>query len=387
VLCLAACSSTQAPGKGTWSASSSHAPSTSPSKTAKPKPAARISVTPYDKQKSVGPRARVNVKVTHGRLSHVTVTDSHGHKLVGVANKTDTLWVTRSNLAYKAVYTVRATAKDAHGLVTRSVTTFHSAWPRKQVYPAISPLGASTVGVGMPVVVYFPHPVSDTKTVQEHMSVGGSPKQAGTWHWFGDNREAHWRPKNYWTAHTRVTVKVNLFGVNLGDGYWGKTNRTVIFHIGDKHISIANSITHKMRVYNGSKLVENFPVSMGKEVTGRWTHSGIHVVNARNAVKHMDSSTFGLALDAPGGYKATVRWATRISNNGEFVHSAPWSVKQQGHSNASHGCINLTPKRAKWFYNFSRIGDVVQVIGTPVQLKPSDGDIYDWTIPWDEWRR
>jgi lipoprotein-anchoring transpeptidase ErfK/SrfK len=107
-------------------------------------------------------------------------------------------------------------------------------------------------------------------------------------------------------------------------------------------------------------------------------------VNARNAVKHMDSTTFGLALDA-GGYKAVVKYATRISNNGEFVHSAPWSVPQQGKSNTSHGCINLSPARAKWFYNFSRIGDVVQVIGTPVPLTPKDGDIYDWSIPWKEW--
>jgi lipoprotein-anchoring transpeptidase ErfK/SrfK len=385
LICLVACSSAQAPGRGTW-AGSSAAPSSSPTKTAKPKPAARITITPKNKQSGVGPRSKVTVRVAHGTLSRVTVTDRHGHKLVGVGTRTATVWTTRGNLAYKAVYTVRAAAKDAHGLQTQAVSTFHSAWPRAQVFPAISPIGARTVGVGMPVVVYFKHPVADPTKVEQHMSVGASPKQAGAWHWFDDYREAHWRPKTYWKAHSRVTVKANLFGVDLGAGYWGKTNRTVIFHIGDSHISIANSITHKMRVYKNSKLVENFPVSMGKEAKGRWTHSGIHIVNARNAVKHMDSSTFGLALDA-GGYKATVRWATRISDNGEFVHSAPWSVKQQGKSNTSHGCINLSPKRAKWFYDFSRVGDVVKVIGTPVQLKPSDGDIYDWTISWSAWTR
>jgi hypothetical protein len=42
--------------------------------------------------------------------------------------------------------------------------------------------------------------------------------------------------------------------------------------------------------------------------------------------------------------------ACRISNSGEFVHAAPWSVAQQGSSNASHGCINLSSDNAKWFF-------------------------------------
>lgn len=31
----------------------------------------------------------------------------------------------------------------------------------------------------------------------------------------------------------------------------------------------------------------------------------------------------------------------------EFVHAAPWSVAQQGSSNVSHGCINLSPDNAQ----------------------------------------
>lgn len=381
-LCLAACSTTHAPGKGTQVGA---VPTTAtPKPTVKPKPPAHITITPADKQKSVGPRAHVTVRVTGGALKSVRLTNGSGHAIVGVANRTGTSWTSRGNLAYKTVYQVQATAKNATGQVATETASFHTAWPRKQVFPAVSPLGASTVGIGMPVVVYFPHPVADPNAVQAHLSVSSVPQQRGAWHWFADNTEAHWRPQTYWKAHSRVTVRTNIFGVQLGDGYWGKTNRTVIFHIGDRHYSLANSITHHMTVWDGTKKVKNFPVSMGKEVKGRWTHSGVHIVNARNKVKHMDSTTFGLALDA-GGYQATVKYATRISDNGEFVHAAPWSVKQQGHSNVSHGCINLSPARAKWFYNFSRVGDVVQVIGTPVNLKPSDGPIYDWTVPWKEW--
>jgi lipoprotein-anchoring transpeptidase ErfK/SrfK len=102
----------------------------------------------------------------------------------------------------------------------------------------------------------------------------------------------------------------------------------------------------------------------------------------------MDSSTFGLAVDAPGGYRAEgVRYATRISNNGEFVHGAPWSVASQGSANVSHGCINLTDDRAHWFYDFSIPGDVVEVVNSVgPTLSAQDGDIYDWAISWDQWK-
>ncbi|WP_309233058.1 L,D-transpeptidase [Blastococcus sp. TML/C7B] len=101
----------------------------------------------------------------------------------------------------------------------------------------------------------------------------------------------------------------------------------------------------------------------------------------------MDSSTFGLAVDAPGGYRTDVEYAVRISNNGEFVHAAPWSESSQGIENVSHGCINLSTDRAGWFFGFAQPGDVVEVknsIGP--QLSAADGDIYDWAIPWEEWK-
>jgi lipoprotein-anchoring transpeptidase ErfK/SrfK len=125
------------------------------------------------------------------------------------------------------------------------------------------------------------------------------------------------------------------------------------------------------------------PISMGKPNTP--SAKGVHVVTERNATKVMDSTTFGLALDAPGGYIAKVKWATRISNSGEFVHSAPWSVAQQGNSNVSHGCINLSPDNAKWFFDSAKKGDVVINVNTGgPDLKPYDG-FGDWQVPWGQW--
>jgi len=74
----------------------------------------------------------------------------------------------------------------------------------------------------------------------------------------------------------------------------------------------------------------------------------------------------------------------RISNSGEFVHAAPWSVGDQGHTNVSHGCVNVSTADAVWFYNFSQVGDVVNVVGTSEALEPTNG-YGDWQIPWASW--
>ena len=99
----------------------------------------------------------------------------------------------------------------------------------------------------------------------------------------------------------------------------------------------------------------------------------------------MDSSTYGVPVDSPDGYRTPVEYAVRISDSGEFVHAAPWSVAQQGNTNVSHGCINMSTESAAWFFNFSQPGDVVEIRELQ-RRRPARRDIYDWTIPWDEWQ-
>jgi hypothetical protein len=73
-----------------------------------------------------------------------------------------------------------------------------------------------------------------------------------------------------------------------------------------------------------------------------------------------------------------------LSNGGIFIHSAPWSVAYQGIRNVSHGCININPAAAQWFYNTFSYGDIVQVTGTSTTLASHDG-FGDWNIPWATW--
>jgi len=77
----------------------------------------------------------------------------------------------------------------------------------------------------------------------------------------------------------------------------------------------------------------------------------------------------------------------RISNNGEFIHANPASLDAQGSENVSHGCVNLSVANAKEYYDTALYGDPVEVTGTGVELSARDGDIWDWTLSWDEWKR
>jgi lipoprotein-anchoring transpeptidase ErfK/SrfK len=345
---------------------------------------ATLAVVPAANAAAVAPGDPVRVTATGGTLSSVSVTGS-GAAVKGALNADKTVWTSTDKLGFGARYTVAAVATNADGQKTTATSAFSTARAAKTVFPAVSPLSGMAVGVGMPVRVYFDNPVTDRKAALARMKVTTSVPTVGAWRWFSPT-EVHWRPKTYWKPGTKVALDTDLRGVSLGPGTYGSVNadRHIAFTIGASHVSIADAKTHRMKVWINGKLTKDFPASLGKEVPGRFTHSGVHIVTDKKASMTMDSTTFGLALDA-GGYRVPVKFATRISNGGEFVHSAPWSVAQQGKENVSHGCVNLSPANAQWFYGISQPGDVVQVTGTPVPLTGKDTDIPDWTIPWSQW--
>lgn len=342
---------------------------------------ATLKVVPAKGAAAVAPGKPVVVTASGGTLTSVTVSGGVG----GALDAGKTTWTSKSNLAFGTRYTVTATAQNATGQATKATSTFTTAKAGKEVFPAVSPLRGTTVGVGMPIRVYFDAPVTDRKAAIDRMKVTTSVPTEGAWRWFSDS-EVHWRPKTYWRSGTKVALDTDLYGVKLGAGTYGgaKADRHIEFSIGRSHVSIADARTHRMKVYVDGKLAKDFPASLGKEVKGRFTRSGAHVVTEKRRRMTMDSTTYGLALDA-GGYQTPVEHATRISNSGEFVHGAPWSVASQGRENVSHGCINLAPAAAAWFYDIAQPGDVVEVRGTPIKLTGAHTDIPDWTIPWSQW--
>jgi lipoprotein-anchoring transpeptidase ErfK/SrfK len=350
---------------------------------------ARVSLAVADGSADVSPVVALEIAVTDGELADVKVVDGDGAEVAGaVADSPDqtgtAVWTPETPLAYSTSYTLTASASNAADEETTASSMFTTVSPAAVSTPSIGPLDGTTVGVGMPIRVYFDDPVADKAAVESHLSVTSSNPTDGAWSWLSDS-EVHFRPSQYWPANTEVTLDATLYGVDFGEGIWGEKNRTVSFSIGAKHVSVVDAGTHSMAVYDGDQLVQTYPISAGSPQAP--SHNGAHVITDLKRNMTMDSSTYGVPVDGPNGYRTDVEYAVRISNNGEFVHAAPWSVAQQGNANVSHGCVNLSTERAAWYFEFSQPGDIVEVknsIGPP--LSAADGDIYDWTIPWDQWQ-
>ena len=56
-----------------------------------------------------------------------------------------------------------------------------------------------------------------------------------------------------------------------------------------------------------------------------------------------------------------------------------------GQQNTSHGCLNVSPANAEWFYENTKRGDVVEVAGTVGSTLSGTEGLGDWNIPWSQW--
>ena len=104
--------------------------------------------------------------------------------------------------------------------------------------------------------------------------------------------------------------------------------------------------------------------TVGGKTIAFWTQSGVYTVMDKANPVLMDSSTYGLPVDSPSGYRISVPYATRISPDGIYLHEREATVWAQGNTNVSAGCLNLSAEDAQWFYEFSQPGDVVEVRNT-----------------------
>jgi lipoprotein-anchoring transpeptidase ErfK/SrfK len=239
-----------------------------------------------------------------------------------------------------------------------------------------------TVGVGMPIVIEFSKsvPKSLRASVERRLFVRSTPAVVGSWHWWS-NSEVHYRPKAYWEPGTKVSLRAAIGGLPMGDGNYGKRDRVVDFQVGDHVVTKVDSATHVARVYRNGALIRTMPASLGKASTP--TSAGTMVVMDKQAEMTFDSGTFGVPANTPGGYRQKVKWDVRFTWGGEFFHSAPWSVGDQGSRNVSHGCVNLSPANAQWFFDLAKKGDVVQIVNTGRTVAPGNGWT-DWNVPWSE---
>src|SRR5918997_5471469 len=287
-----------------------------------PPPVASITTDPPDRATDVSPLAPITVTVAKGKLGQVTLTNPQGAPVVGQLEPDGTSWKTNEPLGYGQAYMSKSEAVGDDNRPVTIASSFTTIAPRTLAYPSINPTDGQTIGVGQPLALYFDAPIANKQQAQDSITVTTSPHVEGAFYWFS-NKEVHWRPQQFWEPGTHVTVDIRIYGKNLGNGVYGQEDRVSRFTIGRAFIARADGATHQMTVEINGQPVRTMPISMGSPEFA--SANGIHVVTERNATKIMDSTTFGLALDA-GGYMTKVQWATRISNGGEFVHSAPWSV-------------------------------------------------------------
>ena len=349
-------------------------------------PAAEVVITPADGATHVRPDAPILVSAAHGTLKQVTV-QAGGKPVQGRMSADRTRWRSLRNMLPGRTYRVDAVIATPGG-ETRRTSTFTTV-PATQTFHITDLLPSKeitgdTVGVGMPIMITFDKPITDRVSVERNLRVLTSKPVTGSWHWF-DDKTVHYRPKRYWPAGTKVRVEALLAGAPGGDGLYGDRDYVREFRIGRSQISTIDVRTHHMTVERNGKVIRTIPVSAGRGGVRKYhTTNGIHLAMSREDVTIMTSPDAGPG--DPGYYRLTVYDTVRISNSGEYVHGAPWSVGSQGRANVSHGCVNVSPANAKWFKNHTLIGDPIIVKGSPRELEPTNGWGH-WQLSWPQWLR
>jgi lipoprotein-anchoring transpeptidase ErfK/SrfK len=228
--------------------------------------------------------------------------------------------------------------------------------------PTFNPVNGAMVGVAKPIYINFAVPIADRPMAEQAIHISSNPPVPGRFYWVSDT-QVRWRPQDFWPKGTVVNI----------DAAGTKSS----FRVGDSLVATVDNKTYQMEIVRNGELEKTLPVSLGKP--GWETPNGTYYVLEKFADIVMDSSTFGLRVDAPEGYRLDVEDAVRISNDGIFVHSAPWSVGDQGNRNVSHGCINLSPANAQWFFDNFGSGDPI-VVKNSVGIYDKPDGASDWQI-------
>ncbi|MFJ3925349.1 Ig-like domain-containing protein [Streptomyces sp. NPDC090022] len=328
-----------------------------------------------------------------GRLTDVTVHDGHGRHLAGELGREGERWLNSEPLRAGEVYTVRAYAQDVVGRPVAATTVFRTSPPAdrdgERLTVEFGP-GPGTYGAGQIVTATLSDgiPESDPDVrarVEQALEVTSEPRVEGAWHWV-DDRNLHYRPVDFWPAHTEISVRSGLDGVELGDDRYGGASEPLHLTIGDRIEAVTDSATHTMTVRRNGRVIRTIPVTTGK--AGFRTRSGIKVVLRKEYKVRMRGDSVGIARGTTEFYDLPVYYATRVTWSGEYVHAAPWSVQSQGEENVSHGCTGMSTSDARWFYDTVREGDIVEVVNSGGdRMSPFDNGYGDWNVDWRTWQR
>ncbi|MEU4171641.1 Ig-like domain-containing protein [Streptomyces sp. NPDC026665] len=348
-----------------------------------------VTIAPKAGAKDVDTSGTLKVTASKGKLTEVTVKDNEGAKIDGEISADGSGWTPATHLAASTKYQVHAVAKDSEGRTAAEDSSFTTLSPQNTFTGNFTPEDGSKVGVGMPFSVRFTRGITKPDDVEKAIKITTEPAVDVQGHWFGNDR-LDFRPEKYWKAGTKVTVKLNLDGVEGRKGVYGKQAKTVSFTIGRDQVSVVDAKKHTMKVMQEGKVVKTIPVTTGKPGYATW--NGQMVISEKFTVTRMNGDTVGY----DGEYDIKdVPHAMRLTASGTFVHGNYWGGGAFGNYNASHGCIGLRDVRggydsgvpAAWFFNHSMVGDVVVVKNsTDPTVDPANG-LNGWNISWADWTK
>ncbi len=354
--------------------------------------------------------------------SHSEAADSHLYRSVayrgGVTRALRVLFgmSLRRTLALIAILALAATglsacatsSKAGHGTAVSSSSSGASSTPPSSsaapssstvpvpVHVSLLENDGATFGVGMPIVARFTQPITDSSAFLKAttVTINGQPAN-GAWYFEKAGAglpwvlEAHYRPQNYWTANSQISMKMPIEGLSGGGAFVFDDSLTLNMATGDAHTATVDKNTLQMQVFNNGAMVKQMPVSLGAAKTP--TYNGIKVVEQKgedlpgtNTLRPQGAVNMVGTPNDP--YNLIVPWSVRVTNSGEYIHAASWNGGNIGQRSTSNGCTNLNTADAEWYYNFALVGDPVTYVNTDGGAMPFDDGFGDWNLAWSTWQ-
>ncbi|MFI8519860.1 Ig-like domain-containing protein [Streptomyces sp. NPDC085481] len=331
---------------------------------------------------------------TPGWLTDVTVTDPRGRRVAGAVSRDGRRWTSAEPLPADARYTARLVLERTDGgrhrrHHARLGLRTRAAPAGERLTAEFGPSGPDTYGVGQPLTAELSHsvPAGDPearRAVERALDVRSVPRVEGAWYWVGPST-LHYRPRHYWPARATIRVHSGLDGVRVTEGLFGGPSAPLTLTTGDHVEAVTDVAAHTMNVLRDGRVIRTIPVTTGK--AGYRTRSGTKVVLGKEATVRMRGDSIGIARGNKEFYDLKVRWATRVTWSGEYLHAAPWSLDAQGSDDVSHGCTGMSTEDAAWLFRTLREGDLVRVVnGYGAPMSPFDNGYGDWNLDWTEWR-
>ncbi|WAP51199.1 Ig-like domain-containing protein [Arthrobacter sp. ATA002] len=380
---LTSCSVVAGEATGSGSNAPAAASKSPESKPDVPKPVAVV--TPEADAVEVNPASLPVLTVQQGTVKSAKLApEAGGEPVPGEVSADGTVWTASAPLAFNTPYQLTYTLADANGETTAGTSRFTTVTPPNEANAVMYPASGSTVGTGQPIELRFSEPVLNKADVEAAITVTSTSGQVGAFYWISDT-QVRYRAEEFWAPQSTITVDMQLFGVDFGNGMIGNFNDTASFTTHNNRLAVVDNADKMMRVYIDGVLTRTFPVTLG---TQDWPSTiGYHVIMDQHQSIPFRAESLGLKPGDEHYYEPVdAKNASRISNGGAFIHEAlPSAQPVLGVANVSHGCIGMSPEGAKYIYDNFDAGDVVQVLNTgygPMYVWDGFGD---WNLPWEQW--